>query len=99
MTRTPVWTLTLTLILTLLQVLEGVQEDNVPPTNILGQLRHYLGELGSVAGEIGAGVSRLSRQIRNVEEFLDATLDEDCYFQCPKGIYSQFHKITTKIRE
>ncbi len=54
-------------------------------SGILGQMRHYLGELGSIASEVGAGVQKLSRQIRSVEEFLDATVDEDCYFQCPKG--------------
>jgi hypothetical protein len=61
-----------------------VQEEK-ESSGILGQMRHYLGELGSIASEVGAGVQKLSRQIRSVEEFLDATVDEDCYFQCPKG--------------
>ncbi|CAG7816500.1 unnamed protein product [Allacma fusca] len=59
-------------------------EDEVEP-GFLGQLRGFVGDLGNVMKDVVHGVKKLGRGIKNIEDFLDATIDEDCYFECPKG--------------
>jgi hypothetical protein len=76
--------LSLSFTVTMIAVFVEGEED----VGWMGQMRNFLGELGHIAGEVGNGVERLSRQIKSVEEFLDATVDEDCFFQCPIGIKS-----------
>jgi hypothetical protein len=61
-----------------------LDEDESPP-GILGKVRNFLGELGHIAHEVTNGIQKLNRQIRTVEDFLDATVDEDCFFECPSG--------------
>jgi len=61
---------------------------------VLGQVRNFLGELGNIASEVTSGIQKLNRQIRTVEEFLDATVDEDCYFECHSG---SFYKILAYV--
>jgi len=73
----------------ILILIEGVccatkNVDDSDGGGMFGKLVNFLGEVGHMAGEIGKGVQKLSRHIRNVEEFLDATLEEDCAFECPE---------------
>jgi secretory phospholipase A2 len=44
-----------------------------------------MGELGNVINDVASGVQKLGKGIRQVEEFLDATVDEECIFECPDG--------------
>ena len=48
-------------------------------------LRGFVGELGNVISNVTAGIEQLGRGIKSVEEFLDATVDEECIFECPNG--------------
>jgi hypothetical protein len=50
-----------------------------------GTLRGFVGELGNVIANVTAGIEKLGRGIKSVEEFLDATIDEECIFECPNG--------------
>lgn len=56
-----------------------------PGYGIYDTLRGYAGEFGNVLKEVSTGLQKLGQQIRSFEEFLDATVDEDCYFECPPG--------------
>jgi len=72
-------------VLTLAELVTSNNNVGSESNGMFGKLANFLGEVGHMAGEIGKGVQKLSRHIRNVEEFLDATLDEDCVFECPEG--------------
>lgn len=60
-------------------------ESSSSGTGLFETLRGYAGELGNVLKEVTFGVQKLGKQIKNFEDFLDATIDEDCYFECPPG--------------
>ena len=53
----------------------------------VGTLKGIMGELGTVLNEVASGIKKLNKGIRSVEEFLDATIDEDCHFTCRDGTY------------
>lgn len=69
----------------LASVMTSGRGDEEEGGGVMDQMRYYLGQMANLATEMGSGVERLSRHIRTAEEFLDATVDEDCYFQCPPG--------------
>ncbi|ODM88307.1 Group XIIB secretory phospholipase A2-like protein [Orchesella cincta] len=61
------------------------QPEHGPGLGIYETLRGYAGELGNVLKEVSSGVQKLAHQVKSFEEFLDATVDEDCNFECPPG--------------
>ena len=62
---------------------------------LVGTLKGIMGELGNILNDVASGVKKLNKGIRTVEEFLDATIDEDCHYSCRDGnlIVVNFFKI------
>lgn len=56
-----------------------------PGLGIYDTLRGYAGDIGNVLKEVSTGLQKLGQHVKNFEEFLDATVDEDCFFECPPG--------------
>jgi len=48
-------------------------------------LQGFIGELGKVTRDVTAGIHKLGKGIKTVQDFLDATVEEDCNFECPNG--------------
>lgn len=64
-------------------------EESDSAGGIYKTLRGVIGEMSHIVQEVTSGIEKLGRGIRNVEDFLDATVEEDCVFECPDGnIYS-----------
>jgi len=75
------WTWTLMSIVIILSTsVNGTRKEG-----IFESLRGYMSEMGNVVNDVVSGMEKLGKGIKNVEEFLDATIDEECIFECPNG--------------
>lgn len=75
----------LLLVLSSIPGADSIQPQAPAPGGLYETLRGYAGELGNLMKEVSSGVQKLGQQVKNFEDFLDATVDEDCYFECPPG--------------
>ncbi|CAL8118633.1 unnamed protein product [Orchesella dallaii] len=71
------------LIVSILICRTSSQPDNGP--GLYETLRGYAGELGNVLKEVSSGVQKLAQQVKSFEDFLDATVEEECNYTCPSG--------------
>jgi len=75
----------------------------IPPTGAIdfyGAMHNFVKDCGKVLQDVSHGVSQLTQRIKRVERFLDATVDEDCYFECPPGIsLKNYFDIHVKIHK
>ena len=62
-----------------------VAEDDGGGRGVYDTLRGFMNELGRVVRDVTSGIEKLGQGIKNVEDFLDATVEEDCVFECPNG--------------